>query len=175
MTVSRNGFSLIQRWIVAFGFCLYTIAPGIVRAADDDRASSLIGDWTCTTYIGTTATKHITRNADGELLLENVFLLTDGSTQTVNETYSYDTAAGTWAVIGSATPAFGPYSGKAKPWTGQQWVFDGSEPLAFSDGTRKVTNVRMVYTDVFPAGFRREHQIQNGGAWRDISEEVCTK
>jgi hypothetical protein len=47
--------------------------------------------------------------------------------------------------------------------------------MAAADGSTTLTDARLVYTDVFPAGFRRELQVRASGTWRDISEEVCTR
>jgi hypothetical protein len=124
---------------------------------------------------GGDATHTFTKNADGSLSMVNAFSTSGGDTQTINETYRYDPATSMWAVTISETQLFGPYTGSAKPWTERRWVINGHEPLLQPDGTKKDTAVRMQYTDLFPAGFRREFQTQVDGVWRDYSEEVCTR
>jgi hypothetical protein len=159
---------------LVIGFFLVLAAPTHADVIGRDRTASLLGTWACTTVRGSSATHTFTKNADGSLSMVNTFSTPAGDTEAIDETYRYVPATSTWTVTTSETPLFGPYEGSAKPWTERRWVIDGHEPLLGSDGTKKDTPVRMQYTDLFPAGFRREFQTQVDGVWRDYSEEVCT-
>jgi hypothetical protein len=143
-------------------------------AVEHDHAASLVGAWTCVTDHGSATTKQYTREVDGTIVLDNTISLANGMTAKVHETYRYDPASSRWSVMSTPALFFGAYTGTAKPWTDNQWVFEGEEPITHNDGTRVVTTVRLVYTQLAPAGFRREFQYQINGEWRDLSEELCT-
>ncbi len=147
-----------------------------VAHAGNDRTEKLIGSWSCSTYQGNITNKTIARDRDGSMRIVNRVHTANGDFGTIRETYVPD-ASGGWKLTAIPDPVFpfGRYDATAGAWTGTQWVFEGSEPMRAADGSTTLTDARLVYTDVFPAGFRRELQVQASGIWRDISEEVCTR
>jgi hypothetical protein len=154
---------------------LLALALPAASAAQTPRWMSLMGSWTCTTVRGSTVKHVFTAGAGDAFSMQNTFTTPGGATGALVENYTYDKGAATWNLRISQTPLFGPYHGTAKAWSDAKWTFEGSEPFTGDDGVKRDTAMRVVYTDLFPAGFRREFQFQSDGAWRDVSEEVCIR
>ena len=80
--------------------------------------------------------------------------------------FSYDATHAVWqlSTVASLTPLV------AAPATGDRWIFSGTE------GDRRAPRpVRIVYTALGPAAFRREHQTPIRDGWIDDGEAVCRR
>jgi len=134
-------------------------------------ASRLLGSWRCSGYApGSASTETYTRAADGSFLLTNAVRTSTGISGTTVEALRYDRASETWTLDVNPNPYFGGMSLSAAVWRGDQWVFTGTETI---DGTAR--QVRIIYTDLGPLAFRREHQQQLGNVWADDAEFVCQR
>lgn len=143
--------------------------------AATDHAFALLGTWSCSTEQNSDTSMTFKQAAPDTIVMRGS--VTSPSLMGVmitGDTYRYDPTSQQWTLDSARTPAFGSYHGTAAPWTQTQWVFYGNEPLP-QNGAWKTTPVRQVFTDLGPAAFRREFQVPVATAWRDISEEVCTR
>ncbi len=122
------------------------------------------------------ATHVYARNADGSLSMHNRFVRRVGGPATsLDETYRFDPAAQTWKLSITGTPFFGRFEGAAAPWTGDAWIFAGSESLPAPNGFLRRDEVQLVYVDRFPDGFERDFFANVGGRWVPYSDESCTR
>jgi hypothetical protein len=152
----------------------------LLAATAHDRAFDLIGTWSCETQQGSIGTHVYARNPDGAIALVNDFRTTSGRHIVVEETFRFDAAAGRWTVTTAPDSWFGAESLSAPPWSGKEWVLDGTEnteraasPLV----ARGTSRIRVVYT--FPAADRMERLFELPGAaagtWDAFSTETCAR
>lgn len=80
--------------------------------------------------------------------------------------FSYDASRAVWqlSTVASSSPLV------AAPATGDRWIFSGSE-----GDRQKPHPVRIVYTTLGPAAFRREHQTPVRDGFVDDGEVVCRR
>ena len=80
--------------------------------------------------------------------------------------FSYDATHAVWqlSTVASLTPLVGA------PATGDRWIFSGTE-----GERRQPRPVRIIYTALGPAAFRREHQTPLRDGWIDDGEAVCRR
>lgn len=141
-----------------------------------DQAQVLVGTWNCETYAGSISTQTFTRDPSGtQLTLDNKVELPTGVPIELRETYAYDAASNTWTYDSPASALWGAAHGTSGPWLQRRWVFTGRAGLLTTYGQIVERPIRMIYTMLGPDAIRRQHQIQDDGAWRNYSEAVCTR
>jgi len=139
-------------------------APRTARLADD-KASSLIGAWSCRTFGGADATHTFTRKNDGTLMLHNVLHIGERDYH-IDETYRFNRSNKTWSNVTEG----GAYLGTAPRWLGSTWVFDGS---VAQRGVR--VPVKMSYAVLGAHAFRRRFERLHNGVWATYAGETCER
>lgn len=95
---------------VLLGFTQVLLAVGVWHR---DRAMSLVGNWTCTTAAGNTATHTYARSADGLVMRDTFILHRTGKRITLQESYRFDARTATWTLASTATPLVASFKGTA--------------------------------------------------------------
>jgi len=132
-----------------------------------DRAQNLVGGvWQCETIAGSTGTHTYTAGEYDDSIELEISLHSGSRTFDITEVYRFDGTRNGWTVETSG----GTYRGTAAPWTGEKWIFDGTEKTS---GQRRP--VRMVYTELGGQAFRRDFQAEQDGFWRTYSAETCKR
>ncbi len=139
------------------------LAPA-APAQRDDRPYGLIGSWACRTTGGETSTQTYTLGNDGSIALRNALTL-DGRRYEIDESYRFDPARNVWQNV----TAGGAYRGRASPWRGATWTFDGIE----TEG--RPSEVHMSYTTLGTTTFRREFARSRSGSWVPYLSEFCRR
>ena len=132
-----------------------------------DRATILLGTWSCASFAGSTGTATYVRESDGSIAMRNVFDTRNGSRGEFDETYRFDAASNRW--IWSSTEAGFPEfheEATAGPWTDRDWTFDGKlgppeRPL------------RMTYKYMDDASFMKLFEVYRGGSWVNPSPQAA--
>ena len=126
-------------------------------------ASRFSGVWRCDGYAAEdSGTQSFMREASDTIALVGAY----DSGKLEADRFSYDAARAVWqlSTVASLTPLL------ATSMLGDRWVFSGSE------GDRRQPHaVRVVFTALGPAAFRREHQIPVRDGWVDDGEAVCRR
>ncbi|MBC5821310.1 MAG: hypothetical protein GIX01_04905, partial [Candidatus Eremiobacteraeota bacterium] len=111
------------------------------------------------------------RSGATSVALGNAVRTSTGSTGFVSETFIYAPGSGTWTITALPNRFFDSLRATAPLWVrGTQWILAGTESFG-----KKTMPVRIAYTDLGGNSFRREHQVQVGGMWRDDAAYVCRR
>ena len=145
-------------------------ASGPIERHSRDLAR-LIGTWNCQGAVpGNTSVEVYSALADGSVNLENRVRASTGRVGVVLETFRYDQASASWTLSAGANAFFGGLQLRAPAWTEATWLLTGTEIV--NDRPRPT---RIVYTDLGPLAFRREHQAQSGSVWQDDAQLTCRR
>lgn len=142
----------------------HKVALAPQRAQPADHAFSLVGTWACRTLLGDTSTHVYTLDGNDALALRNRVTI-GGRTYDIEENYRFDPAHADWENV----TAGGAYRGTAPRWLGSSWTFDGVE----NEG--HASDVRMTYTALGNASFRRDFARERNGAWIPYLSETCRR
>ncbi|MDQ2909261.1 MAG: hypothetical protein M3R44_07930 [Candidatus Eremiobacteraeota bacterium] len=140
------------------------LAPKRTVPQPGDRAYSLVGTWACRTLLGDTSTHVYTAAGNDAMALDNRVTI-GGRTYDIEESYRFNAAHGDWENV----TAGGAYRGTAPRWLGSTWTFDGVE----DEG--RASDVRMTYTTLGSAAFRRDFSRERNGAWVPYLSETCRR
>jgi len=168
-----------------FGLLILTVAslaPASAQSVQtEDRATQLLGTWSCESIRHSLGTWTFTRNADGSLSMKNLFRTEDGLSGEFDDVYRLDSNSGQWewTSLQPTRPGFRE-SGTAAPWTADKWIFEGQLTLVapedsvnfFPTVTRRL---RMVYTTLGDLAFRREFEYRREGRWVTDSASTCKR
>lgn len=149
-----------------------TAVPGNSSDVATADVSRLLGTWNCDGGTGGgSTTETYTRAGQTSVALGNAVRTSSGANGFVSETFVYAPSSATWTVTALPNRFFDGLRASGPVWArGSQWILAGTETF------RKVTMpVRIVYTDLGGNSFRREHQVQGGGMWRDDAAYLCRR
>lgn len=113
----------------------------------------------------------------------NKFQTSGGLSGEFDEEYRRDPATAQWAWTGTEPnlPTF-QEEATAGLWTGEQWVFEGRlslvstpPPGSIASARTFTKDIRMVYTALGSAAFRREFEDYRDGNWVTTSASTCTR
>src|ERR1700676_3317896 len=152
---------------------LLLLAAAPAQGSETDFVDRLIGTWSCETDTHTSATLTFVRNVDGSISMKNVFKSVSGFTGEFDEQYRLDPRSAEWTWVSTQPDRPGwQETATAWRWAGDKWVFQGrlrdvSTPPSGSVRPRPTTTreIRLVYTDLGDAGFRREFAQNEIGTW----------
>ncbi len=144
-------------------------APRAALAAND--LARLLGSWSCDGFApGSSSVETYTRQSDGSVVLSNRVHTSVGSDGTIVEIFTFDAARATWTLSAPPNPLFGGLRLSGGRWSGDRWELTGIEVV--QNAPRPV---RIVYTDLGGAAFRREHQAKSSAGWTNDGEFVCKR
>ncbi len=145
--------------------------PATTPAPASDLAR-LLGTWDCEGGTpGNSTVETYARAGEDDVAFGNSVHTSSGASGFVSETLRFVPATATWNVTALPNRFFDGLNVSAPVWSpGTQWILAGTEVFR-----KKTMPVRIVYTDLGAHTFRREHQVQVGGAWRDDAAYVCRR
>jgi hypothetical protein len=152
-------------------------------AQTTDRAYGLIGTWSCESFAHSRGTMTFTRNADGSISMKNLFTTIDGRSGAFDEQYRFDPAMARWSWT-AAIPGVATFEerGSAGEWTADEWTFDGvvrtsspASPDSIAGPKLSSQALRMTYTDLGGAAFRRGFEVFRNGTWVPASTSTCKR
>ena len=156
-------------------------AAGAQSVPNADRATELLGTWSCESIAHSMGNWVFKRNGDGSLTMKNNFKTEDGLTGEFDERYRVDSTTGqwTWSSLQPSLPGF-QESGKADPWTADKWVFEGNMSLAGTSNSinyspTRIQDLRMIYSALGNDAFRREFEVRRDGRWVTFSASTCVR
>jgi hypothetical protein len=162
---------------------LLLLAAAPAQGSETDFVDRLVGTWSCETDAHTSATLTFVRNVDGSVSMKNVFKPVRGRSGEFAEQYRFDPRSAEWTWV-STQPGLPGWqeTATAWPWAGDKWIFQGrlrdvsTRPSGSIGPPRTTTReIRMVYTDLGDAGFRREFEQNEVGTWVTVSASTCKR
>lgn len=135
---------------------------GAGTSTPPDRATWLIGTWTCESGAGSVGTKVYKQQSDGTIAARNEYRVPGDRWFQDTETYAYSPASGIWRMTTPGNWLWPSFSGTASRWDGTKWEFNGR-------------NQRLVFTQLSEKAYRSDWKRLDRGYWVVTSTTVCDR